>query len=143
MKSPNIFILTGAGVSAESGLRTFRDSGGLWEGHKVEDVATPGAFASDPVLVHNFYNMRRRQLEEVNPNAAHQALAQLQLQAEVTLVTQNVDNLHERAGSSKVIHMHGELLKKRCATCNVVSDCLDDLTYDCVCDDCGSEGRMR
>lgn len=139
------FILTGAGISAESGLRTFRDSGGLWEGHKVEEVATPGAFAVDPGLVHDFYNQRRRQLAGVEPNAAHKALARLQRSAgsSLTLVTQNVDDLHERAGCHGVIHMHGELLKKRCAACLRVSDCRGDLTHDCVCSACGSEGRMR
>ena len=141
----NLFILTGAGISAESGLRTFRDSGGLWEGHKVEEVATPGAFAVDPKLVHHFYNQRRTQLRRVEPNAAHEALAKLQQHAEdrLTLVTQNVDNLHERAGCHDVIHMHGELLKKRCAACQAVSPCTGDLTFDCSCANCGSEGRMR
>ncbi|BDS05561.1 NAD-dependent protein deacylase [Oceaniferula spumae] len=141
----NIFILTGAGISAESGLKTFRDAGGLWEGHKVEDVATPGAFAVDPELVHHFYNMRREQLATVEPNAAHAALARLQehFGEHLTLVTQNVDDLHERAGCRDVIHMHGELLKKRCASCEVVSPCTGSLTYDCVCANCGSEGRMR
>lgn len=140
-----IFILTGAGISAESGLKTFRDAGGLWEGHKVEEVATPGAFAVDPDLVHHFYNQRRAQLREVEPNAAHRALAKLQSQLgdHLTLVTQNVDDLHERAGCHDVIHMHGELLKKRCASCQVISPCIGDLTHDCTCTDCGSMGRMR
>lgn len=141
----NIFILTGAGISAESGLRTFRDADGLWEGHKVEEVATPGAFAVDPELVHHFYNMRRQQLATVEPNAAHKALAKLQKcpDSHLTLVTQNVDDLHERAGCHDVIHMHGELLKKRCASCQQVTVCTNDLTIDCACASCSSEGRMR
>ncbi|WP_026374941.1 Sir2 family NAD+-dependent deacetylase [Aestuariibacter salexigens] len=114
----NIVVLTGAGISAESGLKTFRDNDGLWEQHRVEDVATPEAFSRDPALVYRFYNERRAQLQEagVEPNAAHVALAKLQLSENynVTVVTQNVDNLHERAGSNGVIHMHGELLSARC-----------------------------
>ena len=114
-----IVVLTGAGISAESGLRTFRDEGGLWEGHDVRDVATPEAFARDPDLVQRFYDARRRQLREVVPNAAHLALARLEDEGDhdVLLVTQNVDDLHERAGSRKVLHMHGELLKARCLGC--------------------------
>lgn len=112
----NLVILTGAGVSAESGLKTFRDSGGLWENHRVEDVATPQGFMRNPKLVQRFYNLRRRQLAEVEPNAAHYALAELERkwQGEFLLVTQNVDDLHERAGSRNVLHMHGELLKVSC-----------------------------
>ncbi len=141
----NIFILTGAGISAESGLKTFRDADGLWEGHRVEDVATPAAFAVDPGLVHHFYNMRRRQLLDASPNHAHLALKKLQdhVGDHLTLVTQNVDDLHERAGFRHVIHMHGELLKKRCASCQTVADCREDLSEDSVCEACGSEGRMR
>lgn len=108
-----IAVLTGAGISAESGLKTFRDSNGLWEGHDVMEVATPQGFARNPSLVLDFYNARRRQLLEVVPNAAHLALAQLEAQHEVVIITQNVDDLHERAGSSRVLHLHGELLKVR------------------------------
>ncbi|MBT8044332.1 MAG: NAD-dependent deacylase [Verrucomicrobiae bacterium] len=141
----NIFILTGAGISAESGLRTFRDGDGLWEGHKVEEVATPGAFAVDPELVHDFYNMRRSQLLNAEPNLAHHALVRLKRRYEghLTLVTQNVDDLHERAGMRDVMHMHGELLKKRCVWCQKVSDCVSRLTVKSVCDDCGHEGTLR
>ncbi len=108
-----IAVLTGAGISAESGLKTFRDSNGLWEGHDVMSVASPQGFANDPALVLDFYNQRRRQLLEVKPNAAHKALARLEENHEVTIITQNVDDLHERAGSTQVIHLHGELLKVR------------------------------
>ncbi|MBK4715201.1 MULTISPECIES: Sir2 family NAD+-dependent deacetylase [Tenebrionibacter/Tenebrionicola group] len=119
MERPRIVVLTGAGISAESGIRTFRAADGLWEEHRVEDVATPEGFSRDPQLVQNFYNARRRQLQqpEIQPNAAHLALAKLE-QAfgdRFLLVTQNIDNLHERAGNVNVIHMHGELLKVRCA----------------------------
>ena len=109
----HIVILTGAGMSAESGLKTFRDANGLWEGHDVMEVASPNGFAKNPELVLEFYNQRRRQLFEVKPNAAHIALAQLENDFKVTVVTQNVDDLHERSGSSNVIHLHGELLKAR------------------------------
>ena len=115
---PRVVVLTGAGISADSGLKTFRDSNGLWENHKVEDVATPEAFAANPELVYRFYNARRAQLQEpgVLPNAAHSALARLekQLGKDFLLVTQNVDDLHERAGSQRMIHMHGKLLSARC-----------------------------
>lgn len=104
-----IVVLTGAGISAESGLKTFRDAGGLWEGYRIEDVATPEAWFYAPDLVLEFYNMRRRQLYEVEPNAAHRALAELEQHHDVHIITQNVDNLHERAGSSQVLHLHGEL----------------------------------
>jgi NAD-dependent deacetylase len=108
-----IAVLTGAGISAESGLKTFRDSNGLWEGHDVMEVASPEGFARNPELVLDFYNQRRRQLLEVRPNDAHIALAQLESNHKVHIVTQNVDDLHERAGSSSVLHLHGELLKVR------------------------------
>ncbi|AUM73504.1 NAD-dependent deacylase [Paracoccus jeotgali] len=110
-------ILTGAGISAESGLRTFRDDNGLWEDHHIEDVATPEGFARDPELVHRFYNARRAAAAAAQPNAAHRALADLQRRHQVTLVTQNVDDLHERAGSIDVIHMHGQLTQALCAAC--------------------------
>lgn len=110
-----IAVLTGAGISAESGLKTFRDSKGLWEGHDVMSVASPQGFAANPEVVLDFYNQRRKQLLEVNPNAAHNALAALEDKNDVTIITQNVDDLHERAGSTQVIHLHGELLKAKSA----------------------------
>lgn len=115
-----IVILTGAGISAESGLGTFRDEGGLWAQHRIEDVATPEGFARDPELVHRFYNARRAQAREAKPNAAHDALARLQreFKGEVILVTQNVDGLHEAAGSGNVIHMHGFLDGALCHACD-------------------------
>ncbi len=109
-----IAVLTGAGVSAESGIKTFRDSDGLWEGHDVMEVASPEGFEKNPEAVLEFYNQRRRQLLTVEPNAAHIALAELERQHQVTIITQNVDDLHERAGSTDVVHLHGELLKARC-----------------------------
>jgi NAD-dependent deacetylase len=109
----HIVILTGAGISAESGIKTFRDADGLWEGHDVMEVASPQGFANNPELVLDFYNQRRRQLLEVAPNEAHRALAILEEDFSVTIITQNVDDLHERAGSTSVIHLHGELLKAR------------------------------
>lgn len=116
-KRLNIVVLTGAGISAESGLATFRASDGLWEDHHVEDVATPEAFQRDPVLVQRFYNARRGKAAEAAPNAAHRALARLAQHHNLTLVTQNVDDLHERAGSPDVIHMHGSLARALCADC--------------------------
>lgn len=115
----NIVILTGAGISAESGLATFRGPGGLWEGHRVEDVCTPEALARDPALVHRFYDLRRAALGEVVPNAAHEALARLdrEWEGELLIVTQNVDDLHERAGAARLLHMHGELTSALCAAC--------------------------
>ncbi|MBU3821687.1 NAD-dependent deacylase [Flavobacteriaceae bacterium XHP0103] len=109
----HLVVLTGAGMSAESGIKTFRDDNGLWEGHDVMEVATPEGFANNPELVLDFYNQRRRQLLEVLPNQAHLDLASLENGYDVSIITQNVDDLHERAGSSKVIHLHGELLKAR------------------------------
>ncbi len=109
----NLVVLTGAGMSAESGIKTFRDADGLWEGHRVEDVATPEAWIKDQELVLDFYNQRRKQLFEVKPNLGHTTLAELESQFNVHVVTQNVDDLHERAGSSKVLHLHGELRKVR------------------------------
>jgi len=108
-----IVVLTGAGISAESGLKTFRDADGLWEGHDVMEVATPDGFAKNPELVLDFYNQRRRQLLEVLPNKAHQYLVKLEDHFEVEIITQNVDDLHERSGSKNVVHLHGELLKVR------------------------------
>lgn len=108
-----LVVLTGAGISAESGISTFRDSGGLWEGYDVNQVATPEGFAADPALVLDFYNQRRRQFSQVEPNEAHRLLAHLEKRYEVVIITQNVDDLHERAGSHNIIHLHGELLKSR------------------------------
>lgn len=110
---PKVVVLTGAGISAESGLKTFRDADGLWEGHRVEEVATPEAYVRNPQLVLDFYNQRRAQLQQVKPNAAHLALVDLERAYDVHIITQNVDDLHERAGSSKVLHLHGELNKVR------------------------------
>lgn len=108
-----IIVLTGAGMSAESGINTFRDHNGLWENHRVEDVATPEAWQKDPALVNEFYNQRRKQLMEVKPNAGHLALVELEKNFDVQIITQNVDDLHERAGSKNVLHLHGELKKVR------------------------------
>lgn len=131
MDKPRVVVLTGAGISAESGIQTFRAADGLWEEHRVEDVATPEGFARDPALVQAFYNARRRQLQqpEIAPNAAHLALAKLEeaLGDRFLLVTQNIDNLHERAGNRNVIHMHGELLKVRCAWSGQVLDWKEDV----------------
>ncbi|MCK9470007.1 MAG: NAD-dependent protein deacylase [Porticoccaceae bacterium] len=143
----NIVILTGAGVSAESGIRTFRAADGLWEEHRVEDVATPEGFAADPALVQRFYNQRRRQLlgGEVQPNAAHLALARLEAEfaGEFLLVTQNIDDLHERAGSRNLIHMHGELLKARCAESGELYPAVTDLAVTDRCDCCARAGNLR
>jgi NAD-dependent deacetylase len=141
----NIIILTGAGVSAESGLATFRGPDGLWEGHRVEDVATPEAFARDPALVHAFYDARRAKLAAVQPNAAHEALARLDAEwpGELLLVTQNVDDLHERAGSKRLIHMHGELKKGWCVTCGERFPWDGDMGEDAACPLCEQHGRVR
>ena len=119
-RGQRVFVLTGAGISAESGLRTFRDAGGLWEEHRIEDVATPEGFSRDPELVWRFYSERRRYHGTVQPNPAHLALARLeeQIDDDMFVCTQNVDHLHESAGSRRVHHMHGELLKSRCADCD-------------------------
>jgi NAD-dependent deacetylase len=108
-----LVILTGAGISAESGLRTFRDSDGLWEGYKIEEVATPGGWRKNPQLVLDFYNQRRRNVKDANPNAAHMGLASLENDFDVNIITQNIDDLHERAGSTQVLHLHGEIFKMR------------------------------
>lgn len=113
VKRPHLVVLTGAGVSAESGISTFRDSGGLWDKYPVMEVASADGFARNPALVHEFYNTRRRELLSVEPNDAHRALAELEKWYDVDVITQNVDNLHERAGSSRVLHLHGELMKIR------------------------------
>lgn len=113
MGKPKLVVLTGAGISAESGLRTFRDSDGLWEGYNIEDVATPRAWKKDPALVLNFYNQRRRDVLQAMPNEAHLSLAALEENYEVLIITQNIDNLHEKAGSTRVLHLHGEIIKMR------------------------------
>jgi NAD-dependent deacetylase len=142
-----IVVLTGAGISKESGLDTFRDKDGLWQRVRIEDVATPEAFARDPARVQSFYNARRRNVlnPEIRPNAAHGALARLEraFPGELLLVTQNVDNLHERAGSQNLIHMHGELLKVRCLACEAVQVCQGDLSPAAVCGGCRQKGRLR
>jgi len=141
----SLVILTGAGISAESGLPTFRDKDGLWEGHRVEDVACPQAFHDHPQRVHRFYNLRRAALQTVMPNAAHLALARLQLEfpGRVSIITQNIDDLHERAGSTGVIHMHGELLQARCGQCNQRTHWAEDLATTTACPACGRSGGMR
>lgn len=137
-------VLTGAGVSAESGVATFRGAGGLWEGHHVEEVATPEAFARDPVLVQRFYDMRRAGLKEVGPNAAHKALAKLDeaWPHSFLLVTQNVDDLHERAGSERMLHMHGELNSVWCLGCDSRHEFTGALLENPPCPDCG-ETKLR
>jgi len=142
-----IVILTGAGISKESGLSTFRDEDGIWATVKIEDVATPEAFQRDPVGVHEFYNARRQRLADggIKPNAAHEALARLERDwpEDVLIVTQNIDDLHERGGSTNVLHMHGELLKARCAACGDVADWRQDLDLDRVCQNCQVTGCLR
>ncbi|KAB8313342.1 NAD-dependent protein deacylase [Erwinia endophytica] len=144
---PRVVVLTGAGISAESGIRTFRAADGLWEDHKVEDVATPEGFIRDPVKVQAFYNARRRQLQQpgIEPNAAHKALAELEeaLGDHFLLVTQNIDNLHERAGSRNIIHMHGELLKVRCTTSSQVLYWQEDVKADDRCHCCQFPSTLR
>lgn len=130
----HLVVLTGAGISAESGIKTFRDADGLWEGHDVMQVATPEGFRKNPKLVLDFYNQRRRQLLEVQPNAAHIDLASLEKDYAVSIITQNVDDLHERAGSSRVIHLHGELLKSRnIVDTNTLFDCTKDIVLGDLC----------
>ncbi len=151
-KISSVVILTGAGISAESGLATFRASDGLWCGHKVEDVATPEAFKRNPELVHDFYNQRRAQLKSVQPNAAHLAIAEFakNFSGDFLLVTQNVDDLHDRAHSQfhedypdYLIHMHGELNKARCLTTEKVVEWRDDLSTRSKCNVCGLNGCLR
>ena len=141
----NIVILTGAGVSAESGIDTFRSVGGLWEQHRVEDVATPEAFARDPDLVLRFYDMRRARIQEVEPNAAHHALARLDEEWDggLLIVTQNVDDLHERAGAKRLLHMHGEHLNAWCVACDVRSAWRGTLSDRPACPACGAAGQLR
>lgn len=135
MEKTKIVVLTGAGISAESGIKTFRDADGLWEGHDIMEVASPVGFDKNPALVLDFYNQRRRQLQEVQPNKGHKALVQLEEKYDVTIVTQNVDNLHERAGSSNIIHLHGELSKMRgVAHPYKIYDCTGDISVGDVCE---------
>lgn len=144
-EATNIVVLTGAGMSAESGVPTFRGVDGLWEGHRIEEVASPEAYVRNPELVHRFYNLRREALNTVEPNAGHHALARLEREwkGPFLLVTQNVDDLHERAGSEKLIHMHGELRKARCTECGAVFPWLEDLGAETVCPACEKVGRVR
>jgi NAD-dependent deacetylase len=136
-----LVILTGAGISAESGIKTFRDSDGLWEGHDVMEVASPAGYAANPKLVLDFYNQRRKQLLEVSPNKAHFNLAHLETHFDVEIITQNVDDLHERAGSSKITHLHGELLKVRSAIDE--NDVLDWRKELVLGDLCGQKSQLR
>ncbi len=142
----SVVVLTGAGISAESGIRTFRAADGLWEDHRVEDVATPQAFVRDPELVHRFYNARRRQLlDGVRPNAGHRALANFEqrFDGSFTLITQNIDDLHEQAGSRRLLHMHGELLKVRCAGSGRLFPCREDIGRERHCPCCNRPGLLR
>ena len=148
MKYEHIVILTGSGISAESGVSTFRDPDGIWAKYDYREVATPEGFEANPALVHEFYNHRRESLKHVHPNAAHKALAELGRRLEetggrVTLVTQNVDDLHERAGSKNLLHMHGELAKARCNFCDAVAPCTEEFSMQLECRTCGKSGGMR
>ncbi|WP_341504128.1 Sir2 family NAD+-dependent deacetylase [Gallaecimonas sp. GXIMD4217] len=139
-----VVVLTGAGVSAESGIRTFRAQDGLWEQHRLEEVATPEAFAADPELVHRFYNARRAQLDQVEPNAAHRALAKLEVASDdFLLITQNIDDLHERAGSKRLLHMHGELRKARCTRSGQLFTVSEPLGTDSHCTCCLPAAPLR
>ncbi|MFQ5564373.1 MAG: NAD-dependent deacylase [Parvularculaceae bacterium] len=143
-----IVVLTGSGISAESGVATFRDKDGVWSKYDYREVATPEGFSANPALVHEFYNQRRRRLPTVDPNPAHRALALLERKIETaggrfTLVTQNVDDLHERAGSRNLYHMHGELLKALCAHCGDKRRHAGDLSVETACVACGHTGGMR
>ena len=142
-----IVILTGAGISKESGLQTFRDPDGIWAKHRIEDVATPQAFARDPEAVLGFYNLRRAQMSdaEIKPNAAHAALGALEefWPGGVLLVTQNIDDLHARGGSRNLIHMHGELTKTRCNDCGHLIEGIGDIETDMTCPSCGATGTLR
>lgn len=140
-----IVVLTGAGISAESGVDTFRDKDGIWSRVNVEDVATPQGFARNPAMVQDFYNSRRRGLAAVQPNAAHFALARLEREfgGEMLLVTQNIDDLHERAGSDRLVHMHGELTKVLCTACEMRSEWHEDVLPVSACPRCHSVGYLR
>ena len=148
MTAPRLVVLTGSGVSAESGVDTFRTKGGLWAQYDVAEVATPEGFAADPAKVHAFYDLRRAALPGVVPNPAHEALAALEARLEaaggrLTLVTQNVDDLHERAGSSRVLHIHGELAKAECTACAAVLAWPGPMGTGAVCPACGQAGALR
>jgi NAD-dependent deacetylase len=146
-KINSIVILTGAGISAESGIKTFRDNNGLWENHRVEEVATPEGFQADPGLVYRFYNLRRASLKDplIQPNDAHFALSKLEkeFKNKILLVTQNVDDLHERSGSKNIIHMHGELNKIRCMKTNKVFGTYKEITSETECECCEEKGNLR
>jgi len=147
-KIKNIVVLTGAGISAESGIRTFRDTGGLWEDHSIEEVATPEGYAANPELVLSFYNARRAQLSTVEPNPAHQALSKLEQAllekgGLLTIVTQNVDDLHERGGAKNIIHMHGELLSQWCRACDTKFKSAEAFTLESHCPKCEAKGKVR
>ena len=141
----NVVVLTGAGISAESGLATFRGPDGFWEGHRVEDVCTPEALARDPALVHAFYDARRAALASVEPNAAHRALARLDREwpGDLLIVTQNVDDLHERAGARRLIHMHGELRSALCGECGERRRWDGPMAQRPGCDACGAAAALR
>lgn len=144
----DIVILTGAGISAESGIKTFRDSNGLWENHSIEEVASPEGFSRNPELVYRFYNARRKQLyddETVTPNPAHEALATLEknFSGSLTLITQNVDNLHERGGSHSVLHMHGRLDEMRCNHCGAIHSAPIAFDRETLCPSCNKKGHLR
>lgn len=147
MLNKKLVILTGAGISAESGIQTFRDANGLWENHRIEEVASPEAFRSNPDLVHNFYNIRRRQLKgaDIKPNAAHFALSKLEdaWPGNFHLISQNVDDLHLRAGSKKVLNMHGQLNQVLCEACSQSMYWANDLSVTSVCKFCGHVGMLR
>lgn len=149
MKFPyrNVVVLTGAGISAESGIQTFRAQDGLWENHRIDDVATPEGFDRDPDLVQDFYNQRRLKLQDpqIEPNPAHMALGKLEqeLEGSVTIITQNIDNLHERGGSHNVIHMHGELLKARCSESNQVVEEKGEIKTGDLCHCCQMPSQLR
>lgn len=146
-KFRSIVVLTGAGISAESGIQTFRAQDGLWENHRIEEVATPEGFARDPELVQRFYNLRRQPLldEQVSANPAHIALARLEREfsGDFMLVTQNIDNLHEQAGSKNVLHMHGEILKMRCTQSHQVFECNRPINTQDLCECCQLAGTLR
>ena len=143
--APFLVVLSGAGISAESGLKTFRAADGLWEDHPIDEVATPEGFAADATRVHRFYNMRRRELAKVSPNPAHAALGKLeqQLGEDMLIITQNIDDLHERGGSTNVLHMHGELYRMKCNECAQQFECRADLSVDRPCSNCGNKGGLR
>jgi NAD-dependent deacetylase len=142
---PSLVILSGAGLSAESGVATFRGVDGLWEGHRIEDVATPEAFKKQPELVHRFYNLRRAALKTVEPNAAHHSLVRLEREWPGTFlhITQNVDDLNERAGARKLLHMHGQLRQVRCTWCRAVLAWDGDLETSSACPECARAGKLR